>query len=231
MSTRVEAVGDLKSVLAEGHQYEFLNLYKGVLVTCSARALQIGGDEAVFLVQPPESTSLVWERYTWLAGETIEKPLRARVASYDIVSETARLKDFKYTSSRWNERKQVRVEPNDPIPVAIESEGQRVVGSLADISTIGIGVYLHAFEPDHPFQHAQVVQVSLRLPVLQGSISMSGKIRGLNLSADYHRMSIHFIPQPEEIEKVKRYVDQRRQEILEEIPRLHETLLKSKTGE
>ncbi len=231
MPPSAQAIVDLNSILVEGSQYKLLNVYKGVPVTCIARVLRVGSDDASFAVQPPESTSLVWERYTWLVGENIEKPLRARVAAFDIVEGITRLNEFKYTSSRLGERRQVRVEPKNPIPVAIESEGQRLVGTLADISAIGLGVYLHAFEPEHAFQHAQVVRVSMRLPVLGGEVSINGKIRGLTGSADFDRMAIRFISKREEIEKVKRYVDQRREEILQEIPKLHETLLKSKTGE
>ncbi len=231
MLSNSQAVRDLKSLLVKGAQYNLLNLYKGVPVTCQAQVAQVRDQEALLRVQPPESTSLIWERYTWMAGDGIEKPLRARVVAFDIVSGTATLAEFKYTSSRLSERTQVRVEPKNPVPVEIEGQTQRIVGTLADISSIGIGVYLKALEPEHVFQHAQVVQLTLRLPIQDGTVSMSGKIRGLISSVDFHRMAIHFIPVLAEMEKVERYVDQRREEILQEIPRLYDTLFKSQTGE
>ncbi len=231
MSPNSQVIRDLCSVLSEGVKYDLLNLYKGVPITCHVEVLSIEDDSAQLRVQPPELTSLVWERYTWLVGEGIEKPLQARVVSFDILAGTVRLDEFKPTSSRLAERSKARVEPKNPIPVGIESDNQRIVGTLADISVIGLGVYLYALEPEHAFHHAQVVQVSMRLPIEEGEVVMSGKIRGLVSSVDFHRMAVRFIPEPGEIAKVKRYVDQRREEILQEIPKLYETLLKSKTGE
>ncbi len=231
MVSNSQTIRDLNSILSKGIKYDLLNLYKGVPVTCRAEVLAIEADGAQVRVLPPESTSLMWERYTWLMGEGIEKPVRARVASFDIVAGAARLDEFKRTSSRLAERTQTRVEPKNPVPVAIESGTQRVIGTLADISAVGLGVYLYALEPEHAFQHAQVVQLSLRLPNEPGPVAINGKIRGLTSAVDFQRMAINFIPEPEAIEKIKNYVDQRREEILQEIPKLYETLLRSKMEE
>jgi hypothetical protein len=227
MTFNSQILSVLKVIMKNQQPVSLLNVFKGVPVTCTAFIQSVIDDRAVFLVHPPESTSLVWERSTWIQDERLLEVVKARIISFDIVTGLAELEKFQYAGSRLGERSAVRVEPKETIRVSIESQSQQIVGTLADISTIGLGVYVYPLESEHPFKRAEEVQLIMRLPVSE--ITIQGKVRGLVRIGDYFRISVNFLPGQIENAAIAQYIISRRSEILEELPRLYEELRRTKS--
>jgi hypothetical protein len=229
MTSNSQILSDLKRMMKDQQPVSLLNVFKGVPVTCTAVIHAVHGDRAVFLVHPPESTSLMWERQTWIQDGRLLEAAKARVVSFDILTGLAELEAFQYAGSRLGERSAVRVEPKDTIRVSIESQSQQIVGTLADISTVGLGVYVYPLETEHPFKRAEEVRLVMRLPSRE--VNIRGKVRGLIKIGDYYRVSANFLPDQAENAAMTEYIVIRRDEILEELPRLYEELRRSKLAD
>lgn len=226
MTSNTQILSDLKKMMKNQQSVSLLNVFKGVPVVCTANIRSVHEDRAVFSVHPPESTSLVWERQTWIQGGRLFEAVKARVVSYDILTDFTELEGFQYAGSRLGERSAVRVEPRETIRVTIASQSQQIVGTLADISAIGLGIYIYPLESEHPYKRAEEVQLIMRLP--SSEVSILGKVRGLVKIGDYFRVSVNFLPDQEESAAIAHYIVDRRNEILEELPRLYDDLRQSK---
>jgi hypothetical protein len=228
MASNSQILADLKAMMKDQQAVSLLNVFKGVPVICTAQVQNVLNNGAVFAVVPPESTSLMWERYTWIQAAELLEAVKARVLSFDILSGIAELSDFQYAGSRLGERSAVRVEPKETLRVFINTQTQSIVGTMADISTIGVGVYVYHLENEHPFRRAAEVTLVMRLP--QNEVSIQGKVRSLVKIGDYHRVSINFLPDQPENAAIAAYILTRREEILNELPQLYEELHRSKSA-
>jgi hypothetical protein len=229
MTSNSQILADFKTMMINQEGVSLLNVFKGVPVTCTARIQSVQEDRAIFEVNPPESTSLMWERNTWIQASRLFEAVKARVDKFDILSGMTELSSFQYAGSRLGERSSVRVEPKETLRVSIETQNQSIVGTMADISSIGVGVYVYPLEAEHPFRRAEEVVLSLRLP--DTNINIPGKVRSLNKIGDYLRVSFNFLPNHPENAAIAAYIIARREEILNELPRLYDELRRSKSGQ
>ncbi len=220
-SNPIEA--ELKSILLAKQQVELWSLYKGVPVMIRADIEQVAGVQALFAVQPPESISLTWSRQVVIHSPLLLHRVQARVDSFDVVTGKARLSEIRYQKSGYFERSQARVEPRNPISVEMKSGTHSIMGTLADISLIGAGVYITMVEPEHALKRAERTDLIICLP--EGRVQVSGKIRGVGKSVDFYRLAINFTDDTPQNRMVMRYISQRRKEILDELPRLYEASL------
>jgi hypothetical protein len=227
MASNSQVLADLKSMMKDQQAVSLLNVFKGVPVICTAQVQDVSDNRAVFSVAPPESTSLMWERYTWLQSAKLLEAVKARVLSFDILSGVAELSDFQFAGSRLGERSAVRVEPKETLRVSINAQSQSIVGTMADISTIGVGIYVYHLENEHPFRRAAEVTLVMRLP--KNEVNIQGKVRSLVRLSDFHRVSINFLPDQPENAAIAAYIVSRREEILNELPQLYEELRRSKS--
>jgi hypothetical protein len=228
MTSNRQILSDLTVMMRNQQTVSLLNIFKGVPVTCTAEVQTVHDDRAIFAVHPPESTSLVWEQFTWIQGGRLLEAARARVSAFDILSGLAELDSFQYAGSRLGERSAVRVEPRETIRVSIESQGQFIVGTMADISTIGVGVFVYPLETEHPFTRAAEVRLIMRLPASE--VSIMGKVRAMVKMSDSYRVSFNFLPNQPENAPISEYIITRREEILQELPYLYEELRRSKSN-
>lgn len=208
---------NLQFLMETGQELEILNFHKSFPITCKARVEAIERDVAVLKVQPPGSVLLARQKETILLNRGLPEAVRAGIVSFDLPGGILHLRDFSYVETHFGERMVTRVQPEDPIQVEIETDGQHFTGRLADVSLTGVGV----FAEDPIPQRGEMLQITLRLP--EGPVTLPGKILNISRAPESPpRLSIGFTRSAQEIAAVMRYVKNRRAEILAEIEQMYE---------
>lgn len=220
MVTAAQILSDLGAVLREGHQdFSFLSLYKGVPLICRAKLKQVSKNEALFIVQPPESAALQREKVTLVLSDGLLEPLEAKVECLDLANGEFRLSEFAYAGSKFANRRELRVEPVGNEKVLIACEGRVMQGEIADLSVRGLGVRLPFHEVVVAFTQGKLVAVTLDLP--EGQVRLEGKIRNLARTPTHLRLAIEYTGAVPEKAIIIRYVMKRRSEIMAEVRDLY----------
>lgn len=217
-------ITDLQYVMETGQELDILNFYQSFPIPCKARVDMIEQDVVTLRVQPPGSVLLDDQEQTIILSRGLPEAVRARIVGFDLVSGQLKLSDFNYVGSHFGDRMIVRVQPGETIQVLMESEGQRLTGTLIDLSLNGIGVLVDG----EGFPRGQELDVTLPLP--EGEVTLPGKI--LNLSEapnQQNRLSIGFTRNAQEITVVMRYIKERRTEILSEVEQMYHSAYRAKT--
>jgi len=215
METSEQISADLKALLTANHTcFEFLNTYKGVPVICRAILQKVEKQMAYFQARTPEMVMLEKAKTTQILSEGLLEPIVAHIASFDSHTGKVELIKFAYAGSRLCNRKELRVEPGDPIEVALECDQKTCNGHLADISMRGIGARVAA-KDECLFGQNKTVSLRLRLP--EGEMQTSGRIRNISYPGDQVRLAIEFTGAGPEKTLVVRYILSRRSEIYGEL--------------
>jgi hypothetical protein len=208
-------ITDLMFVMETSQELDILNFYKSFPITCRARVESIERDTVTMKVQPPGSAILEGQTQTIVLSRGLPEAVRANVLSFDLVTGTLKLNDFNYVGSHFGERMIARVQPEETIPVEVESDGVRYEGTMVDVSLSGVGIFL-----PRPLQKGEMVQLTLPLP--EGKVNMPGKVLNVSEAPDAQsRLAIGFTRNAQEISVIMRYIRDRRKEILEEVERIY----------
>jgi hypothetical protein len=104
---------------------------------------------------------------TFIQGETFKETIKAYVTQIDLVKLEVILSYFEIPDSSFNDRANIRVEPNNPISGNIKTKEARIPfrGQLADISENGMGIFIEErlFYPNIYRSGAEIV-VEVNLP-------------------------------------------------------------------
>jgi hypothetical protein len=224
---------DIQAVLQENHrEFSLLNIYKGVPLLCRARLDRVADEAAYFTVQPPESATLKLESTTLLLSDGLLEPLEAQVQCIDLASGEFRLSGFSYAGSKFANRRELRVEPKEKLPVEIAADSHTLHGEVADISVRGLGLRLPLAELTVLFVPGKTVAITLHLrdkedgEEKQVVVRLEGKIRSVIRTKTYLRLAIEFTGAVPEKATIIRYVMLRRAEIMGEIRQLYEAAIK-----
>ena len=210
----------VKTIQEKTQSIDLLNVYKGVPISIQAFLRSTSPEEVVAEVRPPESICLLFERNTLIRHASLPNLVRARVNGFDPHTGLVRLGAFQFSRSKFIQRSQVRVEPRNPIRAELEFRNHKIVGTLADISLIGIGLYISSSEYEFALNRAENVSLILHLPT--GKIRSEGKLRGMGKSVDFCRLAINFCGNTPENAIVQHYIADRQSEILLELHHLYE---------
>jgi hypothetical protein len=129
-------------------------------------------------------------------------------------------------------RMSIRVQPKEPIDAEIYNSEQRIPGKLADISPTGVGVFTFAtyIYNELTFKKGQEVFVEFRLPTSERLIRCRGKVNSVahKSTAFMHRMGFSVDTDPIAGTLLRDYVATRQEELLEELRRVHDTMIVDK---
>lgn len=218
MESSSQISADLKSVLLEKHlNFELLNTYKGVPFVCKALLQDAGAGVACFSLAPV--SPFAWETVdnTLILSEGLLEPIEARILTFDRKAGALRVGDFFYAGSKLSNRKELRVEPEGAVEVALEAEGQQKTGYLADLSMRGAGLRL-IDNPPSAFGQGRTINLHLRLA--DSNVNLSGKVRNISRTADIWRLSVEFIGATPDKTPIVRYIMHRRVEIMAEMQQM-----------
>jgi hypothetical protein len=210
-------ISDLQYIMESSQELDILNFYQSFPITCKARVVGINRDIVSLTVQPPGSICLENQEKTIILCKGLPEALEAKVISFDLLNGLLMVSELTYVGSHFGERMIARVQPNEPITVDLEYEGQQIQGFLVDVSFNGVGIIVDG----EPCQRGQLIQLGIPLP--ENRVSLPGKILNISITADQKsRLSVGFTRNVQEIGVIIRYIKDRRIEIMDEIERLYE---------
>jgi len=172
------------------------------------------------------------ERFTYIPGSPLGFTLKGRVASLDFPATLATLTNFERASETAARRTMTRVQPKEPLDVMLVYQGQKMRGSLADISTNGIGVFMMSAYFRNPglLRKSEQVQMVIRLPGEKGinEVRMIGTILYVNPDKGSYRLGLNTNPESYAKTLVGDYINVRQAEILRELRSLYDKFTQMK---
>ena len=109
----------------------------------------------------------------------------------------------------------MRVEPNEPIRVSLESEGVAFEGDIVDLTLNGIGVRFNLANYNYSLKPGTTIKTSFDLPT--GNINLAGTVLSSVKAGDIYRLSVRFNQDGPQKIAIFRYLIDRRAEIENEL--------------
>ena len=121
-----------------------VNSYKGLPVASEAVITRVDQDLIQVECDIQQVACLLIERHTFIQSAALEGTLMASLLRLDPAGKWADLGDFLQVEGDIGQRQNVRVEPDEPVSVLLQSNSHAswVKGSLVDLSIRGIGASL-----------------------------------------------------------------------------------------
>lgn len=217
MGQKEQIFADLVACHLEGKcDFELLNAYKGAPLITPAVLQDVGEGQAIFVTTPPNSVCLTWSDETLILSDGTLEPIAARVATFDIGTGLVTLERFAYAGYHFGHRREVRVEPEQPLDVEIEHAGGKYAAMLRDISMGGVGLQIDNGECSPDLHKGDVVQVAIHLP--SGVVRLAGQILTVSSAGQVCRLALAFHSSGAGTKpKILHYIFQRRAQIMMEI--------------
>jgi hypothetical protein len=210
-----------------------INDYRGIPVNYEATVEEVQKNAVLFRVHKYQCVCLELERYTYIQSPSLPSILKARVADLDIVATRVALGHFETASATIGRRKMIRVQPKEPVEVLINPQGNKIRGSLVDVSSSGIGIYLLSAYIKNPglLRKGERIHLALQLPNEQGGsnlLRIPGTILYVNPEKGSYRLGIDSSPEAHVQSLISQYIAQRQAEIMRELRALYDKFYRLK---
>ena len=231
---KVKKSGVTKSIVSkfalasdEEREITLLNVYKGVPISYAATIIRVINERLTVKVHKNQALCLNIEGQTYIRSSLFDRPIKAKVMSVNNAEQIAILTDFTFADPSIGKRTTIRVdmEHDEHANVTIISKNSdvRLIGKLNDISITGIGVQVIAL-PEvilENFSRGSWVYINLSLPSYQNDeyqeMTLPGMIKYVGSNQESHTFGIQISPDKETEKRIRRFIEQRHQEILEEV--------------
>ena len=210
----------------ESESVEFINLYKGVPIVNRAKVVDIDGSRVAFKMENPlqEIAMKLDGKAFILKNDYITRYIKADIVYTNFLNDTVVLENFVYLLNMpAAQREYIRVHPDILAKVVLKRDDNVVIeGMLYDLSQSGLGV---VSENNEGLFNDAEVYTSFELE--EGDLlEVKGKIVNIIEYNGAYRYCIKIFPNLEQVDKIARYVEKRKNEILEDLKReLREYLL------
>lgn len=137
----------LRRIARNQSSIKLLNIYKGLPISYDTNIISVGISE----IQVPGSKShiacMYYQGESYLQGDELPVVIRSEVKSLNLVQDFAILANFEVARDNVGKRTQIRVEPDDPLVVAIKFKGSsfEFLAPLSDISANGACVFFENY--------------------------------------------------------------------------------------
>lgn len=219
---------ELKHLTGEQQEVDLMSFYQALPLTYRGVVVDVGTDEVTMIVQPPDSVCLTWDSQVYLFGPEPIDLLQADVISFDIVTGTVKLRNFRYGGPQLGKRMITRVIPSENLKVEVSKDGATLSTVLLDISSQGIGVKLEADADRDSLRKGQQVGVTMHLQ--DKKVAALGVVTAVDAEGDERHISIVFKEEETDIRPVWQYISHRRMEILQELQEKYLTAYMNETG-
>ncbi len=192
------------------------SLFKGLFVDSKSKLLEVSGEQLLI-----ETSNLgVYEisESVVLISTYMPKPVEAQVVEIDKIKGTIKVNILGFKEIQEERRRHVRVVPEEDIEVRINWDSETLIGTLADVSIGGIGVY--TANPGG-IKKGQKVYISFSLP--NGDIETSGVVRHVSEHKNIFRVGVELNPDMKTEDLLSDYVVKRQLEILRLMRELNPT--------
>jgi hypothetical protein len=215
MISNIQIISDLRLAMEMRHELELMVTFKGVPVICKAKVTQIDGENVTLVTHDPGLIRIEHEKKISVLGSEFFEPSTAKVIKVDIKTGTLELSNFSYLGTRLGERMMMRVEPNEPIQVSIDSEGLSFDGEIVDLSLNGIGIRIDQANYNPSLKPGTTIKTTFDLP--NGRTVMEGTVLSSIKAGNTYRLSVRFNENGPHKIAIFRYLIDRRAEIESEL--------------
>jgi len=167
MITEEEILIAFQQALNQKKEIKLINTYKGLPISFPASVISVTHDSAMVKVDRSQIVCMYHDHDTFVQGETFKETIKAYLTQIDLVKLEVILSYFEIPDSSFNDRSNIRVEPNNPISGNIKTREARIPfrGQLADISENGMGIFIEErlFHPNIYHPGAEIA-VEVNLP-------------------------------------------------------------------
>ena len=168
------------------------------------------------------------EGKTFIQSDLIPEMFEAQAVAVDTVKEEAVLAQFKGLSKTFGKRMNKRVQPSQPTGVDIYYHDCVVHGTIADLSTDGVGVFTFNsyIYGNLPLEINAEVIIELNIPSDEIPTRLCGKIVGIKPEKGtyLHRLGFVFIADTISEKALTKYYLQRQVEIEQELKIISQSL-------
>jgi hypothetical protein len=180
----VTAAGIVQTILRLVEAQEkirLLNIYKGVPIAYEAALAQAGESSLVFNTTPYQIVCMYRDKVTHLQCAALSGVVRAQVQALEPANLLAELCDFAPVPEGVGDRREVRVQPEEPLQSELFTPGmgEAFHAELADLSLEGLAVYIprRNFYPT-VYRRGVKIKATLRLPgeYEAGSVTATGSL-------------------------------------------------------
>jgi hypothetical protein len=137
----------LRQIARSRSEIKLLNIYKGLPISYDTNIDSMGDSEIQVYSSKQQIACLYHQGETYLQGEELPFIIRSQVMSVNLAKESAIFSNFEAVKNNIGKRTEIRVEPGEPLMVAIQFNGSasEMLAPLADISAGGASVYFETY--------------------------------------------------------------------------------------
>jgi hypothetical protein len=193
-------------------------IHHGVPLFDHVKILEIRDDKV--LLQAQNSLVLVDAAgVIHLHSEHLPHPIHAQMLDQDLSKSLFLVGNLAYAPMSWKERKEVRVQPEQPVYFTLERMGSLLRANLLDLEVTGLGastdhtiIDLLADNVDYSVHMDINLSPELAIKALQGTVCYV-----LDLNNKAARLGIRTRPTLGQTDQLTRYVEERRGKIIGEL--------------
>ena len=221
----------IEQIAAKKQPVVLLNTYRGIPVMHEAAVLSVNKGYVTVRVHPFQAACLALQGETYLKSDQLPGIYRAQAVAVDVPKDQAVITEFTDAGATIGKRGTTRVQPKEPLDVELYDGEHRFTGKLADISTAGMGILTLAAHiyGDLALSTGSLVSIDFRLPQSEELMQYQSKVASMVHKAGtfLHRLGLVLLPDPVMEFKLRQYLALRQDELLEELKRIHESMLSS----
>jgi hypothetical protein len=144
-----------------------LNIYKGLPISYDTNIDSVDGAEIQVRSNKHQIACLYYQGVSYFQTDELPFIIRSQVISLNLAREFAIFSNFEAVKNNIGNRSQIRVEPNEPLIVAIQFNGtpSEMLVPIADISAGGASIYFEAYMfPSRLAQPGNEFTMTISLP-------------------------------------------------------------------
>ncbi len=224
MSEQIEILTALRKIFIAKKDIKLINVYKGVPISFAGRVASVSNESVLLHINKYQTVCIKQVHYTYMRDALLAQVVRADITTLDFAKNLAVASFFSYAGTTIGDRTQIRVEPEEGLPVVI-SNGIYSKAEVINLSIRGLGILIDQGSfTTRAFGVGQHVDLRLALPIInQAPINLSGVVKSVN-PIEYSkkfRLGIQTFPDAPVELILSKYVTQRQAEILREIKSLY----------
>lgn len=223
-----EKMSKFQRLAEQGQPVKLINNYRGFPIISNANIEAIEDAFVTLKTFEYQAVCMALEGFTYLQHTTFPEVYRSTTVSVDIPARSAVVTEFTGVGNLIGKRTYIRVQPKDTIPVEVYNGEHRIPGKLADISTIGMGIYTLAtfIYSRLDFREGDALYIDLKLPGAEMPVRLEGRVVNIiRQEGEYlHRLGVKILPHPEGEDWLRSYISIRQEEIMRELSMIYNSL-------
>ena len=190
-------------------------LYQGVPVNHEGMFLAAGDGRASFHLGASKETIFEFHEEVLISAPFLERPVLSRVEEVDEKRRELTLSGFHFSGHAAATRSELRVQPDQPVPVLLKVRNLNAEGLVIDISVSGL-----ALSVDDPgdLQEKDWVHLELELPGTEGEkLITSGEVARISQRKNSFRVGVLLKNTPKVEQRISEYVTTRQADVIRQV--------------